>query len=270
VISTVIPVEVLTVLPGCEDGRPPISIRALPGGRGCNSVRRIDTSAGRFVLRQRHDPVNRPGSRALDEISAQRMAASAGLAPQIIAAAADGCWLLMEFVEGPLWTEERLQSRSGLELLGQKLAAFHALDVPAGTADVDAPAMAHGYMQQIAQRDPALTSALAGQLQRVAALSCAIADLSSSRAINHGDLHASNIIGSGPLLIDWEYTQCADPTYDIACLLTYYPSLEAQRDLLLGAASLTAAADRTMLALQRERFACLNRLWSHANGMETG
>ena len=88
--------------------------------------------------------------------------------------------------------------------------------------------------------------------------------------INHGDLQHSNLIGAFPVLIDWEYAQIAAPTYDIACLLTYYPALRASLPDLLAASGLSTTEDQELLELQEQLFACLNRLWSIANGIDAG
>ena len=91
-----------------------------------------------------------------------------------------------------------------------------------------------------------------------------------SRCINHGDLQVANLIGNPPVLIDWEYAQIAAPTYDIACLLTYYPQLQVWQPDLLAASGLTRPEDLELLGLQKQLFACLNRLWALANGMANG
>ncbi len=85
--------------------------------------------------------------------------------------------------------------------------------------------------------------------------------------INHGDLQVANLIGNPPVLIDWEYAQIAAPTYDMACLLTYYPRLQDLQPDLLAASGLTRPEDLELLELQKQLFACLNRLWALANNM---
>jgi hypothetical protein len=72
------------------------------------------------------------------------------------------------------------------------------------------------------------------------------------------------VTGQQPLLVDWEYAQRADPTWDVACLLTYYPSLEPRLKPLLAALGLASARDRQILSLQRRLFEALNRLWQHS------
>jgi aminoglycoside phosphotransferase (APT) family kinase protein len=79
--------------------------------------------------------------------------------------------------------------------------------------------------------------------------------------LNHGDLMAGNLLGPGPLLVDWEYAQVADPTWDLACLMTYYPGMSRFTERLLAGAGLAGTSARAGLDLQRERFELLNRLW---------
>jgi aminoglycoside phosphotransferase (APT) family kinase protein len=92
----------------------------------------------------------------------------------------------------------------------------------------------------------------------------------ASLCINHGDLQTANLIGGLPVLIDWEYAQVAAPTYDIACLLTYYPRLQGWQSELLAACGLARPEDLELLGLQRRLFACLNRLWAMAHGLDKG
>jgi aminoglycoside phosphotransferase (APT) family kinase protein len=256
----VIPAEVLARIPGCEAGRPPLDVQPLPGGRGCNLVLRVDTPQGRFVWRQRQAPIDRPGSRAADELLAQRAAAAAGFAPAIIAAEPQGHWLLMEFVDAPQWSSERLQSPAGIDTIAQRLAGLHTLAVPAGLVEVDAGQIARGYLAQLLPVAPREAVDLEPLLARIETLGRRLSNNGASLAMNHGDLAVTNMLGNAPLLVDWEYTQLADPSWDLACLFGYYPGLDAMAPRLLDSYGLKSG-DRDRLALQRERFELLNRLW---------
>jgi aminoglycoside phosphotransferase (APT) family kinase protein len=243
-------------------------VRPLPGGRGCNEVLRVDTTQGRFVWRHRLPPVDRPGSRPLDELHAQQLAAAAGLAPAILAAHPQGHWLLMPFIDAPVWTPAQLQSEKGAEQLGRQLGRLHALPVPAQLRPVDAVAMARDYHAGLAAVAPAEAAELAPLLDRIIALSARPAAAGQTPVLNHGDLMASNILGTDPQLVDWEYAQVAEPTWDLACLLTYYPIMSRYLPRLLAAAGLARAGAVAELELQRERFELLARLWERlaANG----
>jgi aminoglycoside phosphotransferase (APT) family kinase protein len=262
--------HLLALIPGCEEGVAPKMVQPLPGGRGCNLVLRVDTDAGSFVLRQRHPPLDRPGSAAMTELRCQMAAAAAGLAPRIIQAAVDGNWLLMDFIDAPPWTEEQLVSEKGMEQLGVRLAQLHCLPAPRGVEKFDATRIATGYLAQLRDRDTRLAEEYQPVLSKVSDLSRDMAGLDLPAVLNHGDLQSGNMLGAEPMLVDWEYAQVVDPTYDIACLLSYYPALEAQLPRLLRNAGLGLPEDLDALTLQRERFACLNQLWNAVNVPKAG
>jgi aminoglycoside phosphotransferase (APT) family kinase protein len=265
-----IPPQLTALIPGCEDGCAPKAIQLLPGGRGRNLVLRVDTAAGSFVLRQRQLPLDRPGSAAMTELRTQMAAAAAGIAPRIIQAAMDGSWLLMDFIDANPWTDAHLLSAKGVEQLGIRLAQLHALAGPKGVPPLDATGIAAGYLEQLRERNPQDAAQFESLLGEVRGLSHALADLALPAVLNHGDLQAGNLLGSGPILVDWEYAQLVDPTYDIACLLTYYPGMASHLPLLLESAGLPRDATQAALGLQRQRFACLDRLWAAVNAPKAG
>jgi aminoglycoside phosphotransferase (APT) family kinase protein len=268
-IPPAIPGEVLVAVPGCESGAPPLGVHALAGGGGHNDVRLVETRVGRFVVRRRLPPVVRAGSDAMLELECQRLAARNGLAPRVMAAAGDASWMVMEFIPGNPWVEQDLTSATGARRLGERLALVHAMPVAPTMRRMDAAQIANGQLRAInatvtskPQRDEA--AAIARHTCQLAAI---IQCSDVHPCINHGDLQAANLIGNPPVLIDWEYAQIASPTYDIACLLTYYPRLKAWQSELLAASGLTRAQDLEHLALQEQLFAGLNRLWALANDM---
>jgi aminoglycoside phosphotransferase (APT) family kinase protein len=265
-----IPVELLVHIPGCEDGRPPRAVQALPGGRGCNEILRVDTAQGRFVWRRRLPPIDRPGARPIDELRAQRLAAAAGLAPVVLVAHPEGHWLLMDYIDAPVWTGEQLQSEAGADALARQLARLHELPVPADLPAVDVPAMARDYLARLAAVDAAAAAELAPLAERVASLSARLSAFALRPVLNHGDLMASNMLGRQPLLVDWEYAQATDPTWDLACLLTYYPGMSRFMARLLAGTGLAGTAAAGGLELQRERFELLNRLWERLAAQGAG
>lgn len=260
------PADLLRRVPGCGREDSPRSVRPLEGGRGVNGVWRVGTDAGDFVVRVRHAPIDRPGSFSRFELASHQLAARAGLAPEVVDAAPDGRWLVMRFVEGPSWSEAKLLSAAGIDLLGESLQRLHGLEC-AGLDRIDLPGIAQGYVALLRRRDPARLGAALVELESIEREARALASATDRAVLNHGDLMASNLIGpesSAPVLVDWEYAQRADPTWDVACLLAYYPALEARLDHLLRACGLATADDRRILSLQRRLFSRFNRLWQHA------
>lgn len=256
--------EALALLPAGLQGLEAPRVQALPGGAGRNEVLRIDTGNGRFVWRRRRPPIDRPGSAAHTELLAHRLAAAAGLAPGILAAAPDAEWILMQHVDAEPWKDAAFDDLHNVQRLGARLAELHGLPVPAELPSADAAAMARGYVTRIAQRDAVAAAAAQPVVERVELLSERLADLGEGRVLVHGDLMASNLLGEKPVMVDWEYAQAADPTWDCACLLSYYPQLETCLPQLLASMRLSGPQISARLALQRERFALLHRLWDRA------
>jgi aminoglycoside phosphotransferase (APT) family kinase protein len=259
-------------VPGCESGAPPLAIRALAGG-GHNDVRLVETAVGKFVVRRRLPPVVRAGSDAALELECQRLASRHGLAPVVLAAASDASWLVMEFMAGTAWQEQDLICAAGVRRLGERLALVHAMPVAAVLRPMDAAKIASGQLRAIdananstnLQRDEA-----AGLVRRAVQLAAIVQGRDAPTCINHGDLQVANLIGNPLVLIDWEYAQIAAPTHDMACLLTYYPRLHAWQSDLLAASGLDRPGDLELLGLHKQLFACLNRLWALAHGMDAG
>ena len=266
-----IPAEVLAAVPGCESGKPPLAVNALVGGGAHNDVRLVETQVGRFVVRRRLPPVVRAGSDAALELECQRLAARHGLAPRVFAAADDASWMVMEFIASQPWQEQDLMSAAGVHRLGERLALVHAMPVATSMQPMDAAHIANEQLHVINSACASVAcreaAALARRTQQLASI---VQHTDAPPCINHGDLQVANLIGNPPVLIDWEYAQITAPTYDVACLLTYYPQLHELQPGLLAASGLTRPEDLELLGLQKQLFACLNRLWVLANNMAEG
>jgi aminoglycoside phosphotransferase (APT) family kinase protein len=235
-------------------------------GGTVNRVFRIDTPAGRFVLRLNGAEWRRPGVDRERELALHRAAAAVDLAPAVIHAdpAADGL-LITEFLPGRTWQAGDYESPSGLSELGARLAALHALSPPDVTP-FDPVAIGRNYARIAAGRqsvpEPELAQAL-GELQGV------VEQLGSPRAetVVHGDLAEGNLLqGTRLWLLDWEYAQRADPLNDIACVLAYYPAAQRHRDVLLSAAGFNAAQVAEELRQRIFVYEILAWLWHRARG----
>ena len=266
----VIPTWILRRIPGCAGGEAPLSVQLLRGGRNVNRNLRIDTRAGRFVLRQRIEEGPRPGADSLREVACHRAAAAVGVAPAVLDAAPDGGWILMDYIEGGTWTPMQLQSAEGLRTLGARLQRLHAITPPKDVAAFDPGSIATGQARAILERDPAAAAQVDTLVARTQQLAVDCAALAVPPVTTHGDLDAGNLVGPVPMLVDWEYAQLADPVYDLACLCVYYPDLRLRGGELLGATGITDADGIVRLRLHTELFDSLNRLWEKAQALRGG
>jgi aminoglycoside phosphotransferase (APT) family kinase protein len=260
--GALIPAAALAALAGLLPG--PLRAVRMPGGRGVNLCLRIDAGSGRsLVLRLRRGP-RLAGADPHRELEAQRLAAAAGLAPAILEADLEHGWSVMEHVDAAPWSAARLHDRASLWRLGERLRRLHALPPPS-CPPFDALALlqtscdvlvAHGGQgaRELMQRGSELTAQLALLPSRPAVL-C------------HGDPDAQNFLGHEPVMVDFEYAQVADPTYDAALLLAYYPFLEPQTDMLLAAMGVDDPLSLRRLPLELERYRVIDEAWVRAGAI---
>lgn len=260
--------EVLACVPGLESGRPAYRIERLGGGT-VNEVFRIDTSAGRFVLRLNGAQWRRPGVDRMRELLLHRAAAAAGVAPAIVAAqpALDGM-LIMEYQEGNTWTAAEYSNVSSLTRLGERLGVLHAV-VPPEVTVFDPLQVAQSYAGLIVAGLIVEAPELHSQMQRLQALcECLTPGKQLSQlSVIHGDLWEGNLLdGSRLWLVDWEYAQLSDPLMDIACLLAYYPAAMPYRHELAAAAGLGQRDLDQQLSDRVTIYRTLSWLWHLARG----
>lgn len=258
----VIPPAALALVPGAAQ-RPPLRIEPLPGG-SVNEVWRVDTEEGCFVLRLDGPSWRRPGVERWRELQLHSVAAAAGLAPRIVAkSAALDAWVC-EFLPGRSWTPDDYSDPAQLQRLGERLAQLHRLPPPV-VAPFDPVSIARGY---IGGREPPDTDTARRVLQMLRKIQRADQAVTAERqpsVIVHGDpVHGNILDGERLWLLDWEYAQLADPVFDVAAVLTYYPAARAGQAVLLEAAQLSARATALEAAIIIHR--ALGELWLYARG----
>ena len=221
----------------------------------------------------------RPGVDRVREHALHGAAARAGLAPAIVAASAVRGALVTEFLSGRHWSAQELQDRGRLWRLGERLAALHAVRLPAGPWRFDPQAL---YAQYVARAARASGPALPGEAsaartriesigrqlgEAVARVHRGAAPEAVPAALIHGDLVCGNLLEGRRLwLLDFEYAQLADPMFDIGCLLAYYPALAAQRGTLLQAVGLGCIGHAERLPGAMYVYRALSWAWHLARG----
>ena len=113
----------------------------------------------------------------------------------MIEAAPDGRWLIMELLRGPAWSDTRLLSDAGIDVLGNALQQLHSLDC-GSLPRVDAAGIALGYLEAII-RNRAELDGVSAQVEDIERDSRELQRLSDRAVLNHGDLMAANILGAG-------------------------------------------------------------------------
>jgi len=255
----------LALVPGLEEGASPARLERLTGGT-VNLSWRVDTAQGQFVLRVDGAAWRRPGVDRVRERRLHDAAAVAGLAPRVLRREAALGAQVSEFLDGRIWSAADFTRAESLACLGERLATLHELPAPLGVTRFDPGVCARQYLQTLASghgnlpHARALADAVGTAAQRVAADSRA-------EGIVHGDLVAANLIEDRIVwLLDWEYAQLADPIYDVACLLAYYPAARSHAGLLLSAAGLRNTGDTARLGAAIGVYEGLTALWWLARG----
>jgi len=263
------PAAALACVPGLEDGRAPLALEQLPDGT-VNDVYRVDTAAGRFVLRVDGAEWRRPGVDREREAVLHALAAAAGLAPPILRRCPQRGVLITPFLPGRTWTPADFADAHQLLALGERLAALHALPPPA-LRPFDPLGLAAGYVQAAGHRTAGAGAVARTDVQQVMErLAAAVAVIDAAArpaAIVHGDLVNTNLLqGERLWLLDFEYAQLADPAYDVGCVLAYYPAAAAHAAGLLAAACPGAQVSPAQLEAARAVHAALAWLWHLARG----
>jgi thiamine kinase len=255
--------EALAWVPGVHTGAPPLRVARLHGG-SVNDCWRVDTTEGRFVLRIDGAAWRRPGVDRVSEQQLHAAAAAAGLAPRLLLRCDSNRVQVSEYLEGRSWSAADFSELAQLERLGERLAQLHALELPSGVAPFSPVETARQYLEIMGAKAVAAAGALA-VVGEIDADAHQVAAGTAGLAIVHGDLAHGNLLdGSRLWLLDWEYAQLADPLYDVACALAYYPQARRHAARLLAASGLAGEGLPERLAAAIRVYEALSWLWHQA------
>jgi nicotinamide mononucleotide transporter len=247
---------------GAELGLSAPAVTELDGGAASRTFRLRDARQDLVVRVDGGEGVALGANRDA-EFAMQRLAASAGLAPDILFADASRGVIASRHVAGRLLEHADLQDVAVLAQVGRWAARLHALEPPAGLPAIDFGERAAGYLSLVAAREPRGPAAeLAVELARRRAVLAPPARLAAC----HHDLHHRNLLDTGNALlaVDWEYAGPGDVAADLASCIGYH-GLDGERiDALLSGYGDVSPALRVRVADLAWIFDCLWFGWNAA------
>lgn len=204
---------------------PPLEVTPLASGES-NLNYYVRTERGEYVLRRY--PLDTLGVCRQQELRCQHAAAAVGLAPAPLCLNNHQQLMISEYVAGG---ETLSLTTDRLLRLASTLTQLHALKVQTPIMQVSQ------YLRQLMHNSqmPALQPAayLFNALQHSAAQFEA---LPTDLVLCHMDLHAGNLLwAAGKIwLLDFEYTQLADSSFDLAAIALHFQLTEQQEQQLLA------------------------------------
>ncbi|GAB2918592.1 phosphotransferase [Rheinheimera gaetbuli] len=202
--------------------QPPIAVRALSQGDS-NQSYYVRTSKGDYVLRCY------PAESAVcrqQELRCQHAAAARGLAPAPLCLNNHYQIMLSDYIAD---SEAYRYDQLGISPLLQVLVPFHLLQVQ--TPVLDYRAYLLQLQQAVTDLPPAAMGLMAFLQQAAAQLSNCVAD----EVLCHLDLHQGNLLwaNNSLWLLDFEYSQRADSSLDLAALCLHFELDKQQQYALL-------------------------------------
>jgi len=238
----------LQLVPGWEEA----SATMLTGGHGnCTWV--IEKQGHKAVLKLDQGPRAEPLNTRPAEAQIQRHAAAAGLAGDVLYVSDTA--LLLEYVNGTVWSAGSLDEEQNLQKLAHALRRLHSL--PLTGRVFDALGAAHNYARQIRGKAVQVRDCLA----RIEAM-----PLPHNLCCCHNDLVVANIISTPELyFLDWEYACDNDPFFDLATVAAHHQLSPQRADILLDAYfDGDGARWRPQLHRQMDFYGALLWLWQAA------
>ncbi len=241
-------VERLVALLGPAEGEPTVL-----GGGITNHNFRARFGGQEVVVRLPGNDTELLGSDRSGERVANSLAATAGLAPQVVATLDDPAVLVTAFVEGPTMEAADLREPATLAAVGAALRTVHGCD--AIEAAFDAFRLVEDYARATRARGGEVPDAYE-RAQAVAARIEAIPSFAAEAPVLcHDDLLPANFIASrdGIRIVDWEYAGMGNRWFDLGNFAVNNELGAAEEEAFLSAylGSTPTTADLAALRLMR-------------------
>jgi thiamine kinase len=184
----------------------------------------LDHATGAMVLR-----VDRPLAKhlGLDRAAeAEFLTNTGGIGPQPLYSDPAGGLLVTRYIEGETWRGADLANHRQLACLGRVLRDLHEL--PVVGKKFEPSVIANRYATRIGT---GTARQLAGEAKRLAG---ELYD-GEKASLCHHDVHAGNLVGERPHLLDWEYAAIGDPLMDLAVVSRFHSLGESEIRVLVSA-----------------------------------
>ena len=182
-----------------------------------NRVYKVETGGERFVLRIPGAGAAAMIDRRAEEANA-RLAARAGVAPEVLYFGDDGVMLTRFIEDTMLLRPERLRDRSGaIERAALAFKRLHDADI-AFASTFRAFATIDSYVAVLARLGTEVSEAERGAIRKVEDIGRVLAARPAASKPCHCDPTGRNVLDTGERvwLVDWEYSGMNDPMWDLA------------------------------------------------------
>lgn len=206
-----------------------IKLSPVSGGLSNQNYCLLLADNSRFFVREFGEQYQLFGNQADREAKAQRIAATAGIAPEVYSQLTT--YMRTAWVEGHHWSPKAQAESANIKRLASLVAKLHAINPPENIIDI--PSQFQHYFIQI--ESGYKTPLFIKQYERV--LEISHQDLAVDRmGFCHHDINPLNIIESNTgqlLLLDWEFAAYGHCDFDLATLFqTFNWSHQQQADFL--------------------------------------
>jgi thiamine kinase-like enzyme len=203
-------------VPGMGDQ--PFVSSVLPGGL-TNRNYRVSAADGRLMVVRLSSPQSSVLTIARDdEYVNARAAATAGVAPQVLAYVPEFSALVIEWIEGRTFGAKSLDDSSALRQVAATCRALHA--GPRFATDFDMFALTRRYLDLTLARGYRIPPDYLTLLPQLTAIEVAMAAQAEPTVPCHNDLLPANIMADATQMwfIDYEYAGNGDPCFELGNL----------------------------------------------------